>query len=327
MPDERTRIHQGSPLPVERVRQIGRQTDRCRKLTAYRPPSYRRRGKLPAGRNAEFNGRPSFGDAVFTPKRTAAGPDLNNGSVSDTDVLPAIVRNPRGGELTDPQKQALIDRILRDPQQEIDELIIRVRRQNSLTVPGSSWDERQTVRTVKEDAKHIDFYCSDMSGSTHKPEQDLDQRVSLAIRQVIDRYGRVLLSSRGQSMFPYIREGDNCTFLARDAGFLKRGDIVLYQAPSGVLIAHRFLGTQRDAFGLIVYIVKGDSNLKPDPPVYPGQIIGIMTKIEPASHKFRLSHIFHRTWCRLVLDFPLTSKCVNKYLVLRNRLAMTLKKR
>lgn len=251
---------------------------------------------------------------------------MKYGGVSQSDMS----QSHPGADPDGDQRKTLIDRIVRDPQREVDELIDRIRQQRSGTVPGASFrglPNQETGSRRKEDTVHIDFYCGDMHGSPHQPEQALDQRISLAIRQVMDRDGRVLLSSRGQSMFPYIQEGDNCTFLARDAGLLKRGDVVLYQAPSGMLIAHRFLRLQRDVFGLTTYIIKGDSNLNPDPPVYAEQMIGILTKIEPVRRKIRLSHIFRSTWRSLVLNFSLMSRSLNRYLTMRNRAAGVFRKK
>lgn len=303
MSDKNMPIHREGLLPAAKVRPAGRADNRCCALPVSRLfPD--KNGRQVPGKWAGMDDTREADGAVVPLKKAAEAPIPENGTGPD-------------GTGTENRRKALIDQILRDPQKDIDRLIARIRKQNAAPIAGRPSYGCGTANSQKGDTKHIDFYCSNLSGSTRRPESNFDRQAGLAVRQTMDRYGQVRLSSRGRSMYPYIKEGDSCTFLARDAAFLNRGDVLLYQDPAGALIAHRFIGTRRDACGLTVYILKGDSNLKSDSPVYAGQIFGIMTKIEPAGRKFRLSHIFCRSWQRLVMDFPLMSRCLNKYLTFR----------
>ncbi|RYL95159.1 hypothetical protein EWI07_03835 [Sporolactobacillus sp. THM7-4] len=147
------------------------------------------------------------------------------------------------------------------------------------------------------DRGRFDFYC--LETAEDNSNRRITKKVAIAVREAMDRNGRATLYAYGKSMFPYIQQGDLCTFLARDADLLERGDIALYQLATGMLVAHRFLGRIQDSYGLKAYLFKGDSNLTADPPVHAGQIIGKMTRIDPAKRPFRLSHLFRKTWCRL----------------------------
>ncbi|MCI1858998.1 MAG: hypothetical protein LKI80_12670 [Sporolactobacillus sp.] len=144
--------------------------------------------------------------------------------------------------------------------------------------------------------------------------------IGTALRQVIVRRGRINLRARGYSMFPYIRPGDVCTFISVDQTRLKRGVIVLYQNRCGRLIAHRLLGCSADTSGKPHYLAKGDSNRLPDAPFSLNCLIGVMTAIRADRHPLRLTHLLRRTWCVLILNLPLLSRIVAKYLAVRCRL-------
>ncbi|WP_157800178.1 S24/S26 family peptidase [Sporolactobacillus pectinivorans] len=147
-----------------------------------------------------------------------------------------------------------------------------------------------------------------------------EKKIASAIRDELNRHGQMILTANGQSMFPYIQQSDICTFsrLEKDSA-LKRGCIVLYQNDSGRLIAHRYLRTNVSPDGWEYFLIKGDSNLYPDPPVAPGQLIGVLTGMKAAKHRLRISHLSDRAWCRMILDVPRLSWLINKYLNLRSR--------
>lgn len=150
----------------------------------------------------------------------------------------------------------------------------------------------------------------------------LEKKMGPAIRGRLERHGQIILTASGQSMFPYIRQNDLCTFSSlKDDNDLKKGNIVLYQHQSGRLIAHRFFKKIMDSQERVCYLIKGDSNIYPDSPVYPDQLLGILTDIRMISHRIRFSHFFDRTWNRLILGLPFLSWTVHKYLGLRRRAA------
>lgn len=146
-----------------------------------------------------------------------------------------------------------------------------------------------------------------------------------AVRRQIQEKQQVILTAHGQSMFPYIQQGDRCTFIDWNTADLKKGDVVLYQSQTGTLIAHRLLADKRDELSHLFYIIKGDTNLKSDPPVYPNQIIGVLAHIKPSRRVIRISHLFYRIWCPFVLRISFASRLLNKYLTFRNRISKKLR--
>lgn len=150
-----------------------------------------------------------------------------------------------------------------------------------------------------------------------------EKKIGPAIRQRLYQHGQIKLTANGQSMFPFIREGDICSFSSlNEESDLKKGSIVLYQSDSGRLIAHRLIGKADNREKSLYWLIKGDSNIFADPPVYPGQLLGILTDIRLNRHRVRLSHIFNPVWTALILNLPRLSWCVHKYLGLRRRAAL-----
>ncbi|WKB35476.1 hypothetical protein QS257_18385 [Terrilactibacillus sp. S3-3] len=102
-------------------------------------------------------------------------------------------------------------------------------------------------------SKRLDVYCS--STTEAKPDghgrgtylhrtiddQPEAQQTAWLIQRTVEKNGRIELPAHGQSMYPFIRKDDLCTFAACPASSLKQGDIALYIAKNGRLIAHRFI--------------------------------------------------------------------------------------
>lgn len=148
-----------------------------------------------------------------------------------------------------------------------------------------------------------------------------------ALSRHIVENGQVRLIAHGQSMFPYIQQGDTCTFSVPNPRMVKKGDILLYQDSQGKFIAHRLLMLQKDAMGRPSYLIKGDTNLKPDLTVYPEQVIGILTEQTKFRHPVRLTHIFKVIWSPVVMHIPFISWYLHNYLRVRNRIRRMLRSR
>lgn len=180
-------------------------------------------------------------------------------------------------------------------------------------------------------SNRMDVYCS--STTEAKPgdhgrgtylhrtidDQPEAQQTAWLIQRTVEKNGRIELPAHGQSMYPFIRKDDLCTFAACPASSLKQGDIALYIAKNGRLIAHRFI---RPIFRVhqTLFVFKGDTNLLPDAPVSAEQIIGKLVAIRKTRVKFRLSHLLGQRWSRLVVTCPIVSRYLKKYLNLKNRL-------
>lgn len=161
--------------------------------------------------------------------------------------------------------------------------------------------------------------------SRNRCEAFVSLHIGNAVRRKLQAKQEVSLTAHGQSMFPFIQQGDRCTFIAQEPDQYTRGDVILYQDQSGKLIAHRLLAKKTDALDHPFLIVKGDTNLNADPPVHSDQIIGVLTHVAPSRRIIRISHLYYRTWCHLVLHISYISWFLHKYLAVRNRISKMLR--
>jgi len=139
--------------------------------------------------------------------------------------------------------------------------------------------------------------------------------VELLIR-TINKYGWMDLPSYGISMYPYIKKGNICRFVQFDEMNVKKGDVLLYHASSGQLIAHRLLAVQKTDTCQKQFILKGDTNLYPDDPININQIIGKLITIENSTRKKYATDLSSILWSYIMLSFPVTSKLLRYILSL-----------
>jgi signal peptidase len=133
------------------------------------------------------------------------------------------------------------------------------------------------------------------------------------ISNVIEQYGGVDLPAQGNSMFPFIREGDICRFNFCDGSLLKRGDIVLFHSLSGHLIAHR-LYQLKSIHNRLYYVFKGDTNLGLDEPVNEDQLIGKLICIQKGKTVLHETGLAARVWSKMILALPIISLFLRMYL-------------
>ena len=92
----------------------------------------------------------------------------------------------------------------------------------------------------------------------------------------------VRLRVTGHSMTPFIRTGDVLTVEPLRDRRLSRGDVILH-APGRRLVAHRIVGWR----GALVRS-RGDIAPGEDPPLLPGDVLGIVTAVERDGRSVRL---------------------------------------
>lgn len=93
----------------------------------------------------------------------------------------------------------------------------------------------------------------------------------------------------GQSMTPTIRDGEAVTVEPVRADEVKRGDILLYRAESG-LIAHRVVKIERERRAAERrYILRGDASVTCDVPINAGQILGRIATVERDGRAIKLA--------------------------------------
>lgn len=143
--------------------------------------------------------------------------------------------------------------------------------------------------------------------------------VMRAIQEVMKKQGYIEIPSHGISMLPFIRTGNVCRFEPVEPSQLRKGDVVLFLADTGILVGHRYFGlTSIDNRWMIV--CKGDSNLYPDEPVPADRIIGRMILIRKPFGHFRASGLWMKLWGWLVTRLPFISLAIHTYLRVTRKL-------
>ncbi len=117
---------------------------------------------------------------------------------------------------------------------------------------------------------------------------------------LLKRGHRVCFQTIGRSMRPTINEGEIITVEPVKPSLVKRGDIVLYQNPRGV-IAHRVVGIKKRSDELrgpphhssliAFFILRGDALGACDEPVKPQQIFGRVVTVERYGRPFPLNSL------------------------------------
>lgn len=90
--------------------------------------------------------------------------------------------------------------------------------------------------------------------------------------------------AHGNSMAPFIRNGDTILVEPKKASELRIGDIVFCRRPKGRHVAHRLIGKNGDN-GSMMLATRGDNLERWDAPVLPEQILGRVVRIESQGNK------------------------------------------
>ena len=117
----------------------------------------------------------------------------------------------------------------------------------------------------------------------------------------------------GQSMHPVIREGDALIVRPVSPEAVRKGDIILYRWPQGV-IAHRVVAVDKADGGKNRLLTRGDAAGAPVEAVTPDQVLGKVVAAERKGRRIALYGI--RVKVRRLLQ-PLASRCKQWVLNLR----------
>jgi signal peptidase I len=90
---------------------------------------------------------------------------------------------------------------------------------------------------------------------------------------------RVRFRATGESMHPTIRQGDAITVQPVVPSDVRFADIILYQAPKGV-IAHRVISRRKANGAMESFLVRGDASDTCDQPVAAEHVLGRVTMVE-----------------------------------------------
>ena len=105
-----------------------------------------------------------------------------------------------------------------------------------------------------------------------------EPRVFEALRRMA-REGPVEVRLRGDCMAPLLADGEQVRVAAARAYW--PGDVVVFRAADGRLLAHRLLGYRPHAGGL-AFVTRGDACIVHDAPVPPAAVLGRIEAVRPA---------------------------------------------
>lgn len=97
------------------------------------------------------------------------------------------------------------------------------------------------------------------------------------ISEAISRGQSVRLKVRGNSMYPFLKDGrDTVVFSPFGGRKIRRGDIILFERSGGQLVMHRVYAVGRD--GALTMV--GDNQIDLETEVLPGQLVAYVAEIE-----------------------------------------------
>ncbi len=93
-----------------------------------------------------------------------------------------------------------------------------------------------------------------------------------ALREALARYGRVVVTPVGSSMWPLLRNHRDQAVLEPVSEPLRRLDVALFVRGDGTAVLHRAVTVAADA-----YVFQGDGQTEREPGVRPDQVLAVMT--------------------------------------------------
>ena len=115
---------------------------------------------------------------------------------------------------------------------------------------------------------------------------------------ILNRDGRLIYSSVGDSMLPMIRQGRDLLVIEKPSGRLKKYDIPLYKRDNGRYVLHRIIKVRVED-----YVICGDNRWNPETGITDRHIIGVLTAVirngEERPLKGFCYNLYIFFWCRL----------------------------
>jgi signal peptidase len=141
----------------------------------------------------------------------------------------------------------------------------------------------------------------------------IDYSTYLLLKTTIKKDGWLELPSFGNSMYPFIQEGNLCRFVHCQTTLLKKGDVILFYTKTGQLIAHRLVSI-KIVNNQRLFELKGDTNLGFDQLIGEDQILGKLVSVQKKHRILTPEGRFARFWGKVIITFPALSGILRRYL-------------
>lgn len=137
--------------------------------------------------------------------------------------------------------------------------------------------------------------------------------------QVLGQGSPFVFAARGNSMLPFIREGDLLTVLPLGNAPPRPGEVVLYRCEGGALLVHRIIGLSD---GDELWLVRGDASRGETERVRPEELLGRVVSLERGGRIRHLdtrwqlwgARLWHRLWPWSLRAYALASRIKRRLL-------------
>lgn len=116
--------------------------------------------------------------------------------------------------------------------------------------------------------------------------------------EILARDGRLVYTSVGDSMQPFIHSGQDLLVIEKPAGRLKKYDVPLYRRDSGQYVLHRILKVRTTD-----YVICGDNRWTREYGITDRHVLGVLTGIVRDGRTISVQDSAYRRKVRLWCDF------------------------
>ena len=146
--------------------------------------------------------------------------------------------------------------------------------------------------------------------------------MTASFEEILKRDGRLVYTSVGDSMRPFIRSGEDLLVIEPVSGRLKKYDVPLYRRDSGKYVLHRILKVRDED-----YVICGDNRWRRETGITDKHILGVLTAIVRDGKTIPTDDPDYRKKVRLWCDFFWLRAPIVWALSLPGRVRRKLKKR
>lgn len=119
-----------------------------------------------------------------------------------------------------------------------------------------------------------------------------------SFEDILARDGRLVYTSVGDSMRPFLRSGEDLLVIERANGRLKKYDAALYRRDSGQYVLHRVVKVREKD-----YVICGDNRWRREQGVTDRHVLGVLTAIVRNGETISVNDPAYRRrvrlWCHL----------------------------